>query len=154
MVCTDIYAKLKQDHDRHRQLLKRIAEMHDTPDLRRDMLDEFRIEVTAHAAAEEETLYARMLAHPDLREAAQHSVAEHKEIDDRLAELSKQDFGSDAWDEAFRTLRSRYEHHIEEEEEEVFSKAADMFEAKEEQRMAARFIDRKPRELRRAANEP
>ena len=144
MVCTDIYAKLKQDHDRHRQLLKRIAEMHDTPDLRRDMLDEFRIEVTAHAAAEEETLYARMLAHPDLREAAQHSVAEHKEIDDRLVELSEQDFGSDAWDEAFGTLRSRYEHHIE----------ADMIEAKEEQSMAARFIDRKPRELRRAANEP
>ena len=40
--------------------------------------------MTAHAAAEEESLYAVMLQDPDMREEGTHSVSEHKEIDDFL----------------------------------------------------------------------
>jgi hypothetical protein len=48
--------------------------------------------VTAHAASEEMSLYATMLANPELRDEAQHSVAEHKEIEDFLTELYEMDF--------------------------------------------------------------
>ena len=58
-----------------------------------------------HAAAEEESLYATMLGDPKMRDEARHSVAEHKEIDDRLGELIEMnDFASDKWTERFNKL--------------------------------------------------
>src|SRR3546814_20638314 len=69
------------------------------------------------------SLYATMLANPDLRDEAQHSVAEHKEIEDYLTELYEMDFDSTGWLTRFRTMTDRYLHHIDEEEEEMFTAA-------------------------------
>ena len=144
---TDIFAILKSDHDLHREMLAGIAETHgDTPG-RRDMFEAFRIEVTAHAAAEEQSLYATMLAEPELQEDGRHSVAEHKEIDDMLGELQETDTASGAWLTKFEEMRHRYEHHIEEEEEEMFPAAQKEFSKKLAQELGAKFDRRKPAEL-------
>ena len=145
-----IFDRLKQDHDLHRQLFERMAQAEQEPDRLEQLFAQFRIEVTAHAAAEEETLYATMLARPDLREDAQHSVAEHKEIDDYLEEMESHEFNGSAWRETFAKLKKRYLHHIEEEEEEMFPDAARELTAEEEQRLAEIFARRKPAELERA----
>lgn len=149
-----LFADLKADHDRHRDLLARIAETSGDSEERRSLFEEFRIEVTAHAAAEEESLYATMLGKPDLREDAVHSVAEHKEIGDYLGELAEMDMAQGAWLAKFKEMRHRYEHHIDEEEEEMFPAAADGLSNAEETRLAKVFEDRKPKELERAEAEP
>jgi len=143
-----IFEDLKADHDRHRALLVKIdgAAASD----REALFEAFRVEVTAHAAAEEESLYATMLAIPDLRDEARHSVSEHKEIDDYFGELLKLDSASDAWAAKFAEMRHRYEHHIGEEEDEMFPAAAKALSADEEARLAAVFERRKPKELERA----
>src|SRR3546814_8159528 len=89
MTETGIFTRLKADHDRHRELLDKIDATQGDSDERRDLFEAFRIDVTAHAASEEMSLYATMLANPDLRDEAQHSVAEHKEIEDYLTELDR-----------------------------------------------------------------
>jgi len=150
MANATIFDRLKQDHDHHRQLFKQMADAADDRERLEQLFEEFRVEVTAHAAAEEETLYATMLARPDLREDAQHSVSEHKEIDDYLEELQKVDFNGPAWRETFDKLKKRYLHHIEEEEEEMFPDAAAELTDEEEQKLAATFSKRKPAELQRA----
>ena len=150
MASATIFDRLKQDHDAHRRLFARMAEADNDPDRLQALFAEFRMEVTAHAAAEEETLYATMLARPDLREDAQHSVAEHKEIDDYLEEMDGQAFNSDEWRQTFAQLKKRYLHHIEEEEEEMFPDAAKELTAEEEQKLAEIFARRKPAELQRA----
>lgn len=150
MANATIFEKLKQDHDAHRQLFEKMADARDDHDRLEKLFEQFRVEVTAHAAAEEETLYATMLARPDLREDAQHSVAEHKEIDDYLEELQEQSFNGSEWRETFAKLKERYLHHIEEEEEEMFPDAAAELTDEEEQRLAAIFARRKPDELERA----
>ena len=148
MATPEIFARLKQDHDRHRELLAQIDE---TPGEQRSALFEtFRVEVTAHAAAEEESLYAMMLGKPDLREDAQHSVSEHKEIGDFLEELEKLEVESPEWLEQFKAMRHRYEHHIDEEEEEMFPDAAKELTDAEEAKLADIFRERKPAELERA----
>ena len=148
MATPEIFARLKQDHDRHRELLAQIDE---TPgEARNALFETFRVEVTAHAAAEEESLYAMMLGKPDLREDAQHSVAEHKEIGDFLEELEKLEVESPEWLEQFRAMRHRYEHHIDEEEEEMFPDAAKELTDAEEAQLADIFRERKPAELERA----
>lgn len=147
-----IFADLKQDHDNHRDLLDQI-EKADGSDARQTLFTKFRIEVTAHAAAEEESLYATMLRKPDLREEAQHSVSEHKEIDDFLEELAAMDIEADVWMKKFGKMRDRYMHHIDEEEEEMFVEAAEQLSGDEEAELAKIFADRKPQELERAAQD-
>lgn len=145
-----IFAELKADHDRHRKLLARIAETSGASDERAELFEAFRVEVTAHAAAEEESLYATMLAKPDLRDDARHSVSEHKEIDDMLGEIAETDMSSPGWLARFKEMRHRYEHHIDEEEEEMFPAASEGLSRDEESRIAKLFETRKPRELERA----
>lgn len=144
-----IFEDLKADHDRHRAMLAQLADK-STED-RGELFEAFRIEVSAHAAAEEESLYATMLAKPDLRDEARHSVSEHKEIDDYFGEMADLDPGSSEWEAKFKELRHRYEHHIEEEEEEMFPAASEKLSGEEEARLAAIFERRKPKELARAA---
>lgn len=150
MADTTIFDRLKQDHDAHRQLLSKLTDAKGEPDRREKLFEQFKVEVTAHAAAEEESLYATMLARPDLREEAQHSVSEHKEIDDYLEELDDLKTDGDAWNRKFEEMKKRYLHHIDEEEEEMFPAAAKELTADEEKKLAAIFAKRKPAELERA----
>lgn len=144
-----IFNRLKQDHDKHRALLEKLSEEKDDA-AREKLFEAFRVEVTAHAAAEEESLYATMLAHPDLREDAQHSVSEHKEIDDFLDKLVELKFDSAEWNHEFDAMKHRYLHHIDEEEEEMFPDAAKELTSDEEEKLAQVFARRKPAELERA----
>lgn len=146
-----IFQDLKNDHDRHRDLLSRLGEAEG--DERATLFEELRKELQAHAAAEEESLYATMLACPDLRDEARHSVSEHKEIDDFLGELYQMDEGAAEWTETFEKLRHRYLHHIDEEEEEMFPEAAETLSDEAEAKMSEVFARRKPKELERAAEE-
>ncbi|WP_315759867.1 hemerythrin domain-containing protein [Sphingomonas sp. Y38-1Y] len=140
-----IFADLKQDHDLHRKLLKDIDAADEGQ--RADLFEQFRVEVTAHAAAEEESLYATMLANPELRDEARHSVSEHKEIDDFFEEMVELDPATSEWKEKFDAMRHRYEHHIDEEEEEMFPEAAKDLPDDEVARLAKVFEARKPKEL-------
>lgn len=144
-----IFTDLKKDHDLHRDLIDRIEEAGDA-DKRRELFTQFRVEVTAHAAAEEESLYATMLRKPDLREEAQHSVSEHKEIDDFLEELAAMDADAEVWAKTFGKMKDRYIHHIDEEEEEMFVEAADQLSGDETKELAGIFEKRKPAETKRA----
>jgi len=145
-----IFDRLKQDHDLHRAMFAKMADAKDDADQLKKLFDAFKVEVTAHAAAEEETLYATMLSRPDLREDAQHSVSEHKEIDDYLEELDELKFDGEAWRKKFAEMKKRYLHHIEDEEEEMFPDAGKELTADEEKKLAAIFARRKPAELARA----
>ena len=148
-----IFEDLKQDHDRQRKMLEQLGETSGASDERKTLFDKLRQELQAHAAAEEESLYATMLGCPDLREDARHSVSEHKEVDDMLGELVETDMSSSGWLVKFKEMRHRYLHHIDEEEEEMFPAAAKGLSKQAEKRLAAVFEKRKPRELERAAQE-
>ena len=148
-----IFEDLKHDHDRQRELLEKLGETEGASHERETLFETLRKELQAHAAAEEESLYATMLAVPDLREDARHSVSEHKEVDDMLGELVAMGIGASEWTSKFEEMRHRYLHHIDEEEEEMFPAASEGLSAEDEKRISEVFEKRKPRELERAANE-
>jgi len=154
MALAQIYADLKRDHDKQRGMLKQLAEMQGDGQERRDLFEQLRLELQSHAAAEEESLYATMLANPELREDARHSVSEHKEVDDLLGELMDIEMSSSAWLSKFRAMKDRYLHHIDEEEEEMFPTAEKELSSEEEERLGKIFEKRKPKELERAEAHP
>jgi hypothetical protein len=149
-----IFADLKADHDRQREMLAKVARMKGDGDERRELYEALQLDISAHAAAEEETLYATMLADPELRDDARHSVSEHKEVDDYFGELADLKFGGEAWEKKYKEMRHRYEHHIDEEEEEMFPAAAKELSDAEAERLGRIFEKRKPKELERAEAHP
>jgi len=120
----DIFERLKLDHDKHRDLLDRIAATSgDTPE-RKSLFEEFTFEAKGHAAAEEQALYSTVLRKPALTSCGRHSVAEHQEIEELLNDVAAADMATESWLEKFGELAHRYVHHIDEEEEEMFPKFA------------------------------
>ncbi|MCP3735549.1 hemerythrin domain-containing protein [Sphingomonas sp. RP10(2022)] len=154
MALAQIYADLKRDHDKQRGMLKELGELQGDGKKRQQLFEAFRLELQSHAAAEEESLYATMLRDPELRDDARHSVSEHKEVDDLLGEMADLDFGSDEWSEKFFHMRRRYEHHITEEEEEMFPAAAKELDDATEAELADIYEERKPEELKIAKDNP
>ena len=86
----EIYTALKNDHDKHRDLLAKIDETSGDSERRRELWGEFYCSVKSHAAAEEETFYAALMKDADGQPKARHSVAEHKELDDLERRLTKE----------------------------------------------------------------
>lgn len=143
----NIYTQLKQDHDNHRALLEKIANTQGDSPERRTLFAQFKAEVTAHANAEEQTLYAVMLEDPDLQNEGRHSVAEHKGLDEILEELANMDMASSGWLNRFNTLRHDYEHHIDEEEKDIFPVADDSTDQATEHTLGDKFVRRKAEAL-------
>lgn len=154
MAEAQIYQDLKHDHDKQRGMLQQLAELKGESAKRKELFEAFRLEVESHAAAEEESLYATMLGNPELRDDARHSVSEHKEVDALIGEMLQLDFASDEWESKFFHMRHRYEHHIGEEEEEMFPAAAKELDGATEQRLAEVYETRKPEELELAKENP
>lgn len=138
-----IYDAITADHDVHRKLLARIADTSGDSDARKAAWSKFYYDVKSHAAAEEETFYSTLMAETWGQDAARHSVHEHQQLDDLMEELNGMDMGEGAWLMKFRTLRHDYEHHMDEEEEDVFARARKVVDASETDEIGARFMKRK-----------
>ncbi|EAQ05100.1 Hemerythrin [Pseudooceanicola batsensis HTCC2597] len=141
-----IYDAIRKDHDRHRELLNTIAETEGDTTERRKAWDEFYEEVKSHSAAEEETFYAKIMTKTWGQDAARHSVQEHAEMDEILEELRDMDMSSSGWLTRFKTLKHDYEHHMDEEEDEVFERAKQVIGAEENDSYGKKFLDRKSQE--------
>ena len=116
----DIFGRLVEDHDRHRALISMIYETEADHATRRKLFEEFTREVKAHAAAEEQALWSSVLRDPKTTDDARHAIAEHKQIDDLLADLAARDLAGAGWLRRFDKLKEKYLHHIREEEQEQF----------------------------------
>ncbi|MCB1328095.1 MAG: hemerythrin domain-containing protein [Maritimibacter sp.] len=141
---TNIFDAIKADHDTHRKLLNSIKES--KIQARGALWKRFYEDVKSHAAAEEETFYSKLISTTWGQDAARHSVHEHKELDDLLEELNVIDMSSDLWMKTFDKLKHDYEHHMDEEENDVFSRARETISSDEIDGAGAQFETRKKKE--------
>lgn len=140
----DLFELLKQDHDKHRDILAKLADANGA--VRQTLFDQFKAEAMSHANAEEQSLYAEMMSMPKQQDEARHSVAEHKQLDEYMSTLEEMETSSDDWMATFLKLKHRYEHHIEEEEEEMFPHARKAFSDEKIAELGKKFAERKPAE--------
>lgn len=116
----DIFGRLVEDHDQHRALLAMIESSAPKSAERPLLFAELAKELKSHAAAEEQALWSTVMRNPSTTDEARHAVAEHKEIDELLADLAARDMTSPGWLRRFAALKEEYLHHIGEEEQEQF----------------------------------
>jgi len=119
----NVFEALRQDHEVQRDLLDRLEDTQGAEEVRKQNFARLKEELSIHAAAEEKCFYAQLMTVDLTQDKARHSVAEHKDMDDLVEELSEIDYSSPQWLPKFKDLKHLVSHHLEEEEQEVFQMA-------------------------------
>ncbi|MFL5689289.1 MAG: hemerythrin domain-containing protein [Chloroflexota bacterium] len=140
----DALTLLKEDHDKVKKLL---SELESTTErglkTRSDLFATIKGELTVHEIIEEEIFYPTLKDHPKAKEIVLEGYEEHDVVNILMGELD----GMDATDERFgpkvKVMAENIEHHIEEEEGEMFEKARQVFDADELNELGDRMATRK-----------
>ena len=151
---TEIFARLKKDHDKHRELLDKLLQTSGDTDERKALFEELTKELKGHASAEEQALYSTMLRKPPTTDETRHSVAEHHEIEEALNDLAATDMSEGGWLTKFKSFDHQYRHHIKEEEEEHFPDFEEYLDEKDMEHMREVFERRKQEEKAEAEVTP
>ena len=117
---------IKADHERLSDLLEEALDAYE-PRERADLLHEVRAELMAHEAMEENVFYPALRATAKARDIVLEGYEEHHVIDMILDEMFDVPEESDQWKAKLKVLKENIEHHIEEEEGEMFKIAKQVF---------------------------
>ena len=149
-MAADIFDRLIQDHEKHRKLIAAIEETVGASDERKALFDQYKTDATAHAAAEELTLYHDLIGESEMRVYAQHSAADHHKIGELFEELAEADMSSSGWLTRFAVLKEEYLEHLKEEEETIFPRALEDLGKERAVELKGAFNAQKPEEIERA----
>jgi hemerythrin-like domain-containing protein len=139
----DAITLLKTDHDKVKKLL---TELESTTErgvkTRSELFATIKAELTVHEVIEEEIFYPELKAHPKAEDIVLEGYEEHHVVDLLMGELESLDVTDETWGAKAKVMKENIEHHIEEEEGEMFKHARRVFDAEElddlGERMAAR----------------
>jgi hemerythrin-like domain-containing protein len=139
----------------HRKVKKMLAEGEETTEraevTRSDLYATLRREMETHERIEEEIFYPALKEHPKAREIVLEGLEEHHVVDEIMGELGETDVTDETWAAKFSVMRENIEHHIEEEEGEMFPKARQVFDDDELEALGVRMLELKQLSLQRTA---
>jgi hemerythrin-like domain-containing protein len=140
----DAIALLKADHDKVKQLL---AELETTTErglkTRAELFSRIKGELTVHEAIEEEIFYPELKAHPKAKDIVLEGFQEHHVVDLLMKELEELDVSDETWGAKAIVMKENIEHHIEEEEGDMFKQARDVFDDDELEDLGRRMQELK-----------
>lgn len=120
----NIYNYLKKDHRKVADLMEQVVAS-SNPAERASLFIQIDEELSIHAETEEQTFYAALeqKGGKQLQEKEEHAEEEHEEIKEYLSKLRGMEPTDDQWLITFGSLKHAVEHHVDEEEGEIFEKA-------------------------------
>ena len=140
----DAITMLKTDHDKVKQLL---TELETTTErgvkTRQELFATIKGELTVHEVIEEEIFYPALKSHPKAKDIVLEGYEEHHVVDLLMGELESLDVSDEAWGAKALVMKENVEHHIEEEEGEMFKQARQVFDRQELEDLGARMARRK-----------
>lgn len=116
----DIYDYLKMDHEKVAHLFK-LFEKSKILKRKQEIVSRITTELLVHAHAEQEILYKKLLQFHESAEDVLHGEKEHKEIEEQIKKINSAKGAS--WEKAVLKLKDLVEHHVKEEEHEMFKQA-------------------------------
>lgn len=121
----DAVALLKQDHDEVKAMFEQYEALGDRAFAAKQKLAEkICLELTRHAIAEEEIFYPAMRAGAeDADDMVDEATVEHASAKDLIAQIHAMDPHDDLYDAKVKVLGEYIEHHVKEEEKEMFKAA-------------------------------
>jgi hypothetical protein len=140
----DAISLLKADHDKVKALL---TELESTTEratkTRTELFAKIKQELSVHEVIEEEIFYPELKAHPKAEDIVLEGFEEHHVVDLLLGELSETPVEDETWGAKAKVMKENVEHHIEEEEGEMFRQARSVFDKAELESLGERMEARK-----------
>lgn len=144
----DAIQLLKDDHKKVKELLTQLSETTDRAEkTRTELLEKIRLELEAHTTIEEEIFY------PAFREAGRKSevdkmyfeaLEEHRAVEDLvMPDLQGTEPTSEKFSGRAKVLKELVEHHVEEEEKEMFPRAQKLLDKDELKQLGEQMQQRK-----------
>lgn len=106
---------------------------------RRELLERVTAELKVHELIEEQVLYPALQAHPEANDIVLEGFQEHHVVDLIVQELQAVAEDNEQWGAKFKVLKENIEHHIQEEEGEMFRTARAVFSQKDLDAMGAQM---------------
>lgn len=116
------------------------------------MLQQLKDELTAHEAIEEEILYPALKDYARTKDISMEAYEEHHVVDQIMAELEATPVADETWAAKLTVMKENLEHHIDEEENEMFPQARQVMDGDELASLGGRMAARKE-ELQTAKEE-
>ncbi|HSS21251.1 MAG TPA: hemerythrin domain-containing protein [Pyrinomonadaceae bacterium] len=139
----DAFELLKADH-------KKVAELFDlletaTGKRKLDVFKRIKSELEVHTHIEETIFYPALEKPEETHDLTLEAYEEHNVVKSLLAELSGAKSATDEWQAKAKVLRENVEHHVDEEENELFDKADDALSDEEIEALGERMAAEKAR---------
>ena len=137
---SDIYTKLKDDHQVVSSVLQQLSQTTATDTgKRKALVAELNRSLTRHSEAEDATFYSVLLQHEPTRGLIRDGQQEHQRIDSLLHELDRMDADDPQWNAKLQVLKSVVERHVHEEEGPVFARARTILPAEQAEDLGRQF---------------
>ncbi len=131
----------------HRALKKLLRELDTTTErgvkTREELFGKIKSELTVHETIEEEIFYPALKEHPKAKEIVLEGYEEHNVVDMVIADMETVPFDDESWGAKATVMIENIEHHIEEEEGDMFKKARQVFDEAELEELGERMAARR-----------
>jgi chemotaxis methyl-accepting protein methylase len=117
----DALKLLKEQHDEVKELLKECTSEETAEERKMELFEEIADNLAAHAQIEEKIFYPAAYI-GELKDLLKEAVEEHLSAKRVLADLLEMDASDENFDAKVKVLKEQIEHHVEEEEGDLFKK--------------------------------
>src|SRR5688572_9173979 len=134
-----IFDAIRESHDLQRDLCRKLTATRGDMAARQVLFLQLKIELRAHAAAEERHLYVPLLMEDGGLDASRHALHEHHEVDELLEDLSVRKKKQAGWVATAKKLSFKVRHHLKEEESKFFQVAGRLLSATKKKLLAGKY---------------
>ena len=138
----DPFKLLKADHEKVSQLFERIEKA--SGKAKSSIFKQIQNELEIHTQIEEDIFYPALRKAEETRDITLEAFEEHRVVKELLGELAAGK-PSDQWDAKLTVLKENVEHHVDEEENDMFGKAKDVLSDEEAEVLGDRMAAEKKR---------
>ena len=134
-----IFDAIRESHDLQRDLCRKLTASRGSVAARELLFLQLKVELMAHAAAEERLLYVPLLMEDGGIDASRHALHEHHEIDELLDDLSVRNKKQAGWIATAKKLSFKVRHHLKEEESKFFQVAGRLLSETKKKQLARKY---------------
>lgn len=121
----DAISLLKADHDKVKELFSQVESASENE--KKSLFEKIQEELEIHTHIEETILYPKLKEIEELTDLTLEAVEEHHQAKMLMREISALSDSSEKLEPKLKVLQEDIEHHIEEEEKEMFPKMQKIF---------------------------
>jgi hemerythrin superfamily protein len=144
----DALELLKQDHQAVKELFEQLNDGKNDK-RRKRIFDKINSELNVHTHIEETVFYPEMERIEGLKEMVKEALDEHREVKKLLEEIETLDFAKDDSESLITELVENVDHHVAEEEDEMFPRVRELCDEATLQKLGKRLESAKGEQRRK-----